>query len=1156
MAFGPENEFSQELHATKYRDDNETFDDYCVRYARTAANSENHFRPLLDALRHQRVLPAGRQQLAVGRPHTITTMNCLSKETEILTEDGFLSLSELIKKSFINILSPVSGLLEEAVAKKFGVQKLNKISISKTFRNGGETFEVYATSNHRWILQDGSVTSSLKEGDMLKAADSNIQIDPKGFIHGLVFGDGTKSRDKERFILRLCGSKTKYLPFIKEHGDIISVTTPPSFGNQGDLRLRLKSDTELKKLPHKNSTIEYLRGFVEGWLAADGHIENGLCSIHSIDKEALEWLYDYIVLARYAPIGHVKSNTNPSNFGPRKNSLYYFIFRSTTIHFGYKVVLIEKAIREEEVYCVEESKYKQLILRNGLRTGNCFVGGHIDDSMAGIMDELKNGALTLRTGGGIGFDFSSIRPYGEPIRGLGFKAYATGPVTFMEMWNAMSGTVMSAGHRRGAMMGTLRCLSGDTKVHTLKGKIPIKDLVGQQPYVYVCDTGKKIPRIVKADKVFVSDRNRQMVRVWFDNDEYVDCTLDHQFLLSDTTYKEAEKLVCGDSVMAFKSSIKKWSKNWKRGIGCTGGKIRAEHRAVAEDILYAKISHEINVHHIDENTLNNTPSNLEILTRSEHAKKHNCNLLENQKRITTERKGKTLEEWLGKERGQAARENMSKAHKELHINKSVWNKNLTGEEYKSHYKKGFGNQHISNHKVVKTELIGIADKVYDISLPRYHNFAVNEVFVHNCDHPDILKFINAKKDQDSLKNFNLSVLITDDFMKALEADESYELKFDDKVYGELKASEVWAIIMQTNWQYAEPGVLFIDTIGYMDPLYYHAESWPVSTNPCGEVPLPHNGSCLLASLNIVKYLVPKLKTSNGNVFERTYEIDEHLLANDTVATVRALDTIIDKSYYPLAKYKERHQQDRRMGIGVTGVANALEIMGYSYGTPDYIEQQSKLLETIRNVAYTTSAILAKERGPFPLYDEKSYCAGGFFKTLPDNIQKLIHENGLRNALLLSIAPTGTISLCADNVSSGIEPPYSLTAKRLVHMNDGQREVEVNDYAYERYGVAGKTAYEVTAEEHVDVLCAAQKYIDHAVSKTCNVYGQIAGQGSGVTYDEFEQLYLRAYKNGAKGCCTFNVNGTKIGIFTTEQQQEENNGACRIDATTGIRTCDT
>jgi len=586
MAFGPENGFSKELHATKYRDDNETFDDYCVRYARTAANSENHFRLLLDALRHQRILPAGRQQLAVGRPHTITTMNC-------------------------------------------------------------------------------------------------------------------------------------------------------------------------------------------------------------------------------------------------------------------------------------------------------FVGGHIDDSMAGIMDELKNGALTLRTGGGIGFDFSSIRPYGEPIRGLGFKAYATGPITFMEMWNAMSGTVMSAGHRRGAMMGTLR-----------------------------------------------------------------------------------------------------------------------------------------------------------------------------------------------------------------------------------------------------------------------------------CDHPDILKFINAKKDQDSLKNFNLSVLITDDFMKALEADESYELKFDDRVYGELKASEVWAVIMQTNWQYAEPGVLFIDTIGYMNPLYYHTESWPVSTNPCGEVPLPHNGSCLLASLNIVKYLVPKLKTSNGNVFERTYEIDEHLLANDTVATVRALDTIIDKSYYPLDKYKERHQQDRRMGIGVTGVANALEIMGYSYGTPDYIEQQSKLLETIRNVAYTTSAILAKERGPFPLYDEKSYCAGGFFKTLPENIQKLIRENGLRNALLLSIAPTGTISLCADNVSSGIEPPYSLTAKRLVHMNDGQREVEVNDYAYERYGVAGKTAYEVTAEEHVDVLCAAQKYIDHAVSKTCNVYGQIAGQGSGVTYDEFEQLYLRAYKNGAKGCCTFNVNGTKIGIFTTEQQQEENNGACRIDATTGVRTCDT
>ena len=509
---------------------------------------------------------------------------------------------------------------------------------------------------------------------------------------------------------------------------------------------------------------------------------------------------------------------------------------------------------------------------------NCYVGATIDDTSEAIMEELKHSMLTLRSGGGCGWDFSTLRPSGDPIRGLGIKAYSTGPVSFMGCWDAMCFTVLSAGHRRGAMMGVLR-----------------------------------------------------------------------------------------------------------------------------------------------------------------------------------------------------------------------------------------------------------------------------------VDHPDIMRFINSKSDQTSLTNFNISVAVTDDFMEALASDSSYTLSFGGRSYGKVKAVDVWARIMERNWDWGEPGVLFIDRINQQNPLGYCEEI--SATNPCGEQPLPPNGACLLGSLNLPKYLSePVLHLVDTG--KSAYSLDMELLSLDVATAVLAFDKVIDTTRYPLERQREEQQNKRRMGIGVTGMANALEIMGLPYASPEYLEKHDEILALIRDVAYNTSITLAREKGSFPAFNATKWLKTGWGKSLPKELRDRIKKEGLRNGTLLSQAPTGTISMCADNVSSGIEPPYSLDNRRLVHMPDGQVEVYLKDYALRYYNKAGRTAAEVSAEEHVDVLCRTQQYMDSAVSKTCNVNGAKHGQKTDntVSFEEFKRLYLRAYTGGAKGCTTFNINGNRQGIFIKEEA-EQDGAACTIDAETGIRTCD-
>ena len=421
--------------------------------------------------------------------------------------------------------------------------------------------------------------------------------------------------------------------------------------------------------------------------------------------------------------------------------------------------------------------------------------------------------------------------------------------------------------------------------------------------------------------------------------------------------------------------------------------------------------------------------------------------------------------------------------------------------------------------------------------------------VLRIDHPDVYDFIRAKRNNDKLTGFNISVGITDKFMECLETGEGFDLVFEGKVYDTIDANDLWDEIMESTWDWAEPGVLFIDRIAEMNNLWYCEDI--AATNPCGEQPLPPFGACLLGSFNLTKYVTEN--EYDHNTF------DYAQMSADIKEVVRAMDNVVDRTIYPLKEQEDEARNKRRMGLGVTGLANAGEMLGYLYGTDKFLAWMEAVFKTLRDECYRTSANLAKEKGTFPLYTEQ-YLDSHFINTLSPDVIDLIKENGMRNSHLTSIAPTGTISLCADNVSSGIEPVFSHYYDRTIQTFEGPKVERVMDYAYSK-GVEGRGANDISVQDHLKVLLLAQNYVDSACSKTCNV-------GDDVTYDEFKQVYVDAWKGNAKGCTTFRLSGKRFGILNETVEEEtkipsetqtmvEETGkaeACFIDPLTGQKEC--
>lgn len=417
-----------------------------------------------------------------------------------------------------------------------------------------------------------------------------------------------------------------------------------------------------------------------------------------------------------------------------------------------------------------------------------------------------------------------------------------------------------------------------------------------------------------------------------------------------------------------------------------------------------------------------------------------------------------------------------------------------------------------------------------------------------CDHPDIEGFIEAKAVAGELRRFNLSVQVTDAFMSAVDRGEDWPLVFpadqlpddadgeivqrrwpghhtpvDCRVLRRMDARALWRKIMHATYEYAEPGVLFVDRVNASNNLWY--DEHITATNPCGEIPLPPYGACDLGSVNL-----PRLVSAP---FSDRAALDWTALDTVTRTGVRLLDNVIDISGFPLPAQSERARLTRRIGLGVTGLADMLVMLGLRYDSEAGRAMARRVMAAICHAAYRGSIDLAREKGAFPLFDARKYGQGEFVRALPEDIQAQIQRHGIRNSHLLAIAPTGTISLMADNVSSGIEPIFDLRARRRVLNADGSHSTyELEDYAHrlwrERFGgeppAQFVTALGMAPRDHLLMEAALQPYVDNAISKTINVPADYG-------FGDFEGLYRDAHRLGLKGCTTFRQNPVTGSVLT-------------------------
>lgn len=802
---------------------------------------------------------------------------------------------------------------------------------------------------------------------------------------------------------------------------------------------------------------------------------------------------------------------------------------------------------------------------------NCYVMNTIEDSIEGIFNTVKDSALTQKQGGGVGFDFSTLRPAGSPIKGC--EAKSSGPISFMQVMDSTCRTIMSAGQRRGAQMAVMRCDHPDIQ-EFITAKRHNANL--QMFNLSVAITEKFIDAVKNNEQwelVFngLTYKTVRAVELW---ELIMKSTYDFAepgFILIDKI-NEMNNLYYCEEIRATNPCIP--ADTWVQtdqgarqvyeligkpfnarinGVDFPSG-YNGFFKTATKEIVKINTMEGYSLRLTSEHQLQRIIRLTRNIIKTEwcEAGKLNCGdrLLLNNHYKNFNWKGKYS--WdegylIGLLVGDGTLKTDS-AIKELALELKMLpgRKNISPEIEKasSEFYRGFlRGLFDADGSVQETQQKGVSIRLAQSNLNSLE--AVQRMLlrlsivsrIYKNRRNEGFKFLpNGKKGNsqyhikaqheliisgENLRHFSeiIGFSNTDKEMKLKQALVNYTRKLNKERFTAHVESVSFCGIEEV-FDVQIPEINSFDANGFV-------------AHNCGEQPLPPYGACLLGSLNLTKFV--------SNPFTNKAELDFKQIESVTKTAVRFLDNVIDISGYPLPQQKKEARNKRRMGIGIMGLADMLIFMGVRYGSPKSIEIASEIMKAITYTAYRASISLAKEKGVFPLFDAENYCKGRFITTLPGDIQKDIRKYGLRNSHLTSIAPTGTISLFAGNISSGLEPVFAFSYKRKIrnsHENDSS-EVNVTDYAYHKYieHIGKKVAdsalpkYFVTCDmiapqDHVEIQAALQKHVDSSISKTINIPADYP-------FEDFKNIYMLAYQKGLKGCTTFRPSEQLPGVLIKE-----------------------
>jgi len=1123
-----------------------------------------------EALEGYKFLPAGRILAGAGSGRNVTLFNCLASTAQILTaEYGIVGIGDVAGQT-VTILDG-NGQWVSAPIFAHGEQPTACVSLKGGY-NGAQKSTVDATVGHRWLLADGSekTTSELTTGDALKRVvrtnDLATQHDRdyfKGVQHGVIYGDGSVE-PAGVFRVRLCGEKSELAKYFSDWAQ----STPPSF--DGDTLYRGASDVDLKALPAESATPAYLQGFLRGWFAADGSVCNrDHRPMLTCGLEERNWVMGHGAVSGME-VMYASKLTETTNYGLRNKTLYNVSFNRCTMipedfirahhreRFGdtpvynWQVVSVGEYADPEPVFCPAVPTTASFQLAGGIHTGNCFVMGTVPDDLGGIFKMLQEAALTMQQGGGIGYDFSTIRPKGALVKGV--AADASGPLTFMDVWDTMCKTIMSAGSRRGAMMATLRCDHPDIEafIEAKHDRLRLRNfnlsVLITDPFMVAVE--KDAPwDLVFEGKVYKTIQARALWALIMKNTYghaepgvlFIDRINEMNNLNYCETIAATNPCVSGDTPILT-------DKGWLPIISRVGIPTQVWNGVEFSKVIPKKTGENqamVTITTSDGAVLRCTEAHRFVLQDGSRIKavdlKPGDKLTKGAWPVID---GTSLivgldyyaqgffsgDGWVKVETGvqyiglYGAKRNIPHDWKARSRKTYAASGGYAGSDPDAEKDYlDFGKDVFQPKSFVPTTAPLAEKKKWLAGLADSDGYATTDgcIQISAKDHvflAEVKLMLNTMGVTGSLSPmkdcWRLSISATHSNILGLP---TYRLKAATAGVSKARYPVVESV---------EPSGMEAEVFCFTESQRHMGAFNGILTGQCGEQPLPPYGACLLGSINM-----PMLITGG---FTKGAKLDGALLTRLVATAIRMMDNVIDVSLFPLEAQMEEARAKRRLGLGVTGLADALLMLGLRYGSPEAVAKTSEWMRAIAIASYKASIALAKERGAFPLFDAEGFLTSGNMKRMPRAIQREIRAHGIRNALLTSIAPTGTISLYAQNVSSGIEPVFAHRYDRTVTQRDGTKTTEeVVDYAVGLFEsmFPGKplpdyfeTAQTLTPEAHLLMQAAAQHWVDSSISKTINLPEDIS-------FEDFEQVYLTAYKTGCKGCTTYRPNDVTGSVLS-------------------------